>query len=735
MGVLRHMLPLLLGLASALAAEVPAFRDPALPEERRLDDLLGRLSLEEKVALCHADTYWTNPGVPRLGIPGLVVSDGPHGVHEERLSHGWASAGRSDDFVTDLPAGVALAATWNPALAESYGKVLGAEARVRGKDVILGPGINIARTPLFGRNFEFTGEDPYLASRIAVGYIRGVQTQGVAACIKHFAANNQEIGARDGISVEVSRRALHELYLPGFRAAVREAGVLTAMGAYNSVNGTFACENGYLLDELLRGAWGFDGLVMSDWGGSHTTQGSALHGIDLEMNGRPKRDYDRMNLGKPFQKEIEEGRIPLSMLDAKVRRILRVTMRLGLLNPEKVRPAGSLNTPEHRAAALRVAEQSIVLLRNDASLLPLDLASVASVAVIGGNALKKHSPPGGGLPGGGSSAVKPLHETTPLEALLTKLAPLATVTYAQGYGPDAAQATALRERAVTAAKAADLVLYVGGLDHTLETETKDRPDMKLPYGQSQLIPALLAANPRTVVVLVGGSAMDLNPWVDSAKTLVLAWYNGSEAGTALAETLLGENNPSGRLPITLGRRLEDYAPHAKSDRRNYPGVGGKVYYDEGVFVGYRHFDAAGLAPLFCFGHGLSYTSFAYENLKVSESPDKGVFSVECTVRNTGARDGLETVQLYVAPKAPRTPRPPRELKRFSKVLLKSGESAVVSFELAKADFAIFDEDADSWRVEGGPFIVEIGASSRDLRLSKEVSVDPAAKLTHGTGAD
>jgi len=702
------------------ADSVPLFRDTMQPVEARVADLLGRLTLDEKIALCHGATYWSNSGVPRLGVPKMIVSDGPHGVHEERLEHGWTAIGRTDDFVTDLPCGFALAATWNSELAHAYGGVLGAEARARGKDVILGPGINIARTPLFGRNFEFTGEDPFLTARLAVGYIRGVQAEGVAACVKHFAANNQEIGARDGIDVQIDRRTLHEIYLPGFRAAVQEAGVLTVMGAYNRVNGSFACEQDYLLNTVLKRDWGFTGLVMSDWGGAHSTLGCALHGLDLEMNGRSKRDYDQMFFGAPLLEAIRGGSVNEAVLDDKIRRILRVMIRIGVLDAHRL--VGSVNTSEHQVIARRVAEEAIMLLKNADGLLPLEASRLGSVAVIGANATRKHSPAGGGLPGGGSSAVKPLYEITPLEALVAKLGARVSLTYAVGYSADEAESTHLREQAVAVARGADAVIFIGGLSHEQETETKDRLGFALPGQQAELLAALLAVNPRTVVVLVAGAAPDMSSWVQQASALVLAPYNGSEAGTALANVLLGETNPSGKLPITLARSLSDYAPHAGGDPKHYPGRDGKVYYDEGVFVGYRFFDARQIEPLFCFGHGLSYTQFHYDKLRITPENDAGEFTIHFQLRNVGPRAGAETAQVYVAPKNPPVPRPVRELKGFAKVFLQPGETKDVSVTLRSDAFSFYDADRSEWVRRAGAFMIEVGASSRDLRLVVPLSL-------------
>lgn len=773
---------LLFAPVSLRADAKPGYLDGGKPPDARAEDLLGRLTLEEKVALCHGDSYWSNPGVPRLGVPKLVLSDGPHGVHEERLEHGWKTAGRSDDFVTDLPAGMGLAATWNAGLAQRYGEVLGAEARARGKGVILGPGVNIARTPLFGRNFEFFGEDPYLAARITVPYIRGVQSQGVAASVKHFAVNNQEIGAREGIDAVVGERALHEIYLPAFKAAVQEAGVLTVMGAYNSVNGEQACESDTLLNRILKKEWGFRGLVVSDWGGAHTTMGAALGGLDLEMSGWPGREYDGMHLGRAFREAVRDGRIPEAVLDDKVRRILRVMISIGLLDAaDGTRPAGAMNTPAHQAVARQVAEEGIVLLKNEGGLLPLDLKKISRVAVIGGNAGKKHSPAGGGLPGGGSSAVKPLHEITPVEGLLARLgAQGVTVTHAPGYSADAAgaegvsklvgasgetsitgeggaagatsavgaagaagavdaagavsaagaagaagavSAAVLRERAVAAAKAADAVIYAGGFDHSVETEMKDRVDMSLPHGQVELIRALVAANPRTVVVLIGGSAMEMDAWVRDARAVLFAPYGGSEGGAALARILSGDANPSGKLPVTLARRLEDYAPHADGDSTSYPGTKERVWYREGIFTGYRFFDARGIEPLFCFGHGLSYTQFRHDDMRVGRIGGEGAFNVSFRLTNTGVHAGAEVAQVYVSQKNPRIERPVRELKGFAKVFLKPGESRDVTITLKADAFAYYDAGKSAWVTPACEYVVAVGSSSRDIRLEAPVALE------------
>jgi beta-glucosidase len=687
-------------------AERPPYLDPNQPIETRVEDLLSRMTLEEKDALVHADNRFSTAAVPRLRIPQRQLSDGPHGVREETVGRDVSQAvGRTDDFATYMPALVGLAATWNTELAGAYGATVGDEARQRGKQIMLAPGMNIMRTPLNGRNFEYLGEDPYLSSRMAVPYIRGEQAEGVASCAKHFVANDQEF-ERNTINVEMDERTLREIYLPPFRAAVEEAGVLSVMSAYNKFRGEYCTENDYLLNKVLKGEWGFRGMVVSDWNAAHTTRGSALGGLDLEM-GTVGRPFDEFFLARPFLEGVRGGEFPASLLDDKARRNLRVMFETHAFDGQG--PPGSINTKEHQATARRVAEESFVLLKNDGGALPLDADKLASVAVIGENAVRLQAY------GGGSSRIKAFYEVTPLEGILRRVGERANVTYSAGYGEKAGADAAVR--AVRAASQADVVIYVGGLNHSLglDSEAADRKDLKLPYNQDELLQRVIAANPRTIVVLLGGGPVEMGAWLARAPALLYAWYPGMEGGNALARVLFGDVSPSGKLPCTFPARLEDSPAHALGA---YPGKGGTVRYDEGLLVGYRWFDAKSVEPLFPFGHGLSYTRFEYSNLRLVEGKDaKGpALTVEFDVTNAGAREGAEAAQVYLGDVKASLPRPPKELKGFAKVSLKPGERRRVSIPLDRSAFAFYDPERRAWVAERGDFRVMVGASSRDIRL-------------------
>lgn len=678
--------------------------------EARARRLLEQMTLEEKAAMIHGAANFATAPVPRLGIPALEMSDGPHGVREEIDRSVWRPAGRTDDFVTCLPSGVALASTWNRELAAEFGRVLGAEARGRGKDVILGPGINIHRTPLCGRNFEYFGEDPYLAAQLVVPLICGIQAQGVAACAKHFVANNQE-HHRHTIDVEMDERTLREIYLPGFEAAVCEAGVLAVMGAYNKLRGQHCCHNEYLLNDILKGEWKFQGVTISDWNGTHDTCEAACNGLDIEMGtflGDAR--FDEYYMAQPLVAAIKRGELPADALDDKVLRILRLTATLGMteLRPGGERPAGAVNLPEHQQTALRIAEESIVLLKNESNLLPFDLGALKSLAVIGANAMRKHAH------GGGSSMIKALYEVTPLEGILQRAGSQLRIAYARGYAVDGATDD-LIARAVEAASSAEVVVIFGGLNHDKhqDSEGTDRRDMRLPYGQDELIEAVVKANPRTVVVLIGGGPVELGGWLEHTPSLVQMGYAGMEAGNAAARILFGDVTPSGKLTFTWPRTLADSPAHASG---TYPGQDGRVQYKEGLMVGYRHFDSRGIRPAFCFGHGLSYTAFEYGELTLrADPPNGGLVTAEVSVTNTGSRPGAEVVQLYVADHEASVPRPEKELKGFQKVALQPGETTTVLFQLDRRAFAFYDADRREWVVEPGRFTISAGASSRDLR--------------------
>ncbi len=698
----------------AADAARPIYLDASQPVEARVEDLLSRLTLEEKISLVHGDSKFSTAAIPRLGLPERWTSDGPHGVREDAATGTFKSAGRTDDFVTWMPALIALAATWNPDAARAYGDVIGEEARKRGKDIMLGPGVNLMRTPLNGRNFEYLGEDPFLAARMVVSYIRAVQSHDVASCVKHFAANNQET-QRGSINVEMDERPLRELYLPAFEAAVKEARVWAVMGAYNKLRGQHCCHNDYLLNQILKGEWGFPGLVVSDWNGTHDTREAVFNGLDLEMG--TNKPYDEFYLARPFREGLQKGDYPVAALDEKVRRNLRVMIATHVLD---ARPEGSLNTAAHQQATRRVAEEAIVLLKNEGGILPLNPDQLTSIAVIGENAVRLQAH------GGGSAMIKAFYEISPLEGLLRRLGDRVNVTYAPGYRKGAAPG--LVERAVQAARAADVAIVVGGLNHdgTFDCEGADRRDMKLPYAQDDLIRQVVQANPRTIVVLVSGGPVEMDAWVDGVPAVVQAWYGGTEGGNALARVLCGDVNPSGKLPCTFPRRLEDTPAYA-GGKRAYPGENGTEFYDEGLLVGYRWYDTKAIEPLFPFGFGLSYTTFAYSNLKLvaGSDPKDPVVTVQFDVANTGAREGGEIAQVYVHQAQPSLARPLKELKGFQKVFLKPGEKQTVSIPLGRRAFAFYDPSQRGWLAEKGDFQIQVGSSSRDLRLQGDFQLPQA----------
>jgi beta-glucosidase len=697
--------------------------------EQKIDAWMRQMTLAEKVALCHAQSKFSSAGVPRLGIPEIWMSDGPHGVREEIGWDTWSPAGWTNDRVTAFPALTCLAATFNPDLARAYGLSVGEEARYREKDILLGPGVNIYRTPLNGRNFEYMGEDPWLASRMVVPYVQGVQTNGVSACVKHFALNDQE-DKRTSINVKVSDRALYEIYLPPFKAAVQEGKAWSVMGAYNKYQDQYCCANDRLLRQILKGEWGFDGVVVSDWGGVHDTKETAINGMDIEMgsytNGMTsgkESAYEGYYLARPFREALTQGTIPMSVLDDKVRRILRLSLRTNL-NPN--RPYGRLSCPDHSAVARAVADEGIVLLKNN-GLLPLVPGSVKKIAVIGENATRSLTM------GGGSSELKVKYEISPLEGL--QLAYGAdNLVYSKGYASGSyswdseiapkEDLNALADAAVECARQADVVIFVGGLNknHFQDCEGADRKSMDLPFGQNALLDKILAVNKKVVVVLLSGNAVSL-PWVDRVPAILQGWYLGSEAGNGLADVLSGKVNPSGKLPFTFPKKLEDVGAHHFGTSA-YPGDGKDVTYAEDVFVGYRWFDHSKIAPQFAFGHGLSYTTFAFGKPTVDKADcAKGdTLVVRCTLTNTGSKAGAEVVQLYVSPKHASVPRPVKELKAFQKVFLNAGERKEVVLRLAASALSYYSETAHDWVLEPGAYDLCTAASAADVRGQVTVKV-------------
>ncbi len=714
-------------VVQAQNVNIPVYLDEDKPIEERVKDALSKMTLEEKVAMCHAQSKFSSPGVPRLGIPENWMTDGPHGIRQEVAWDEWVGAGWTNDSCTAFPALTCLAATWNPQIARLYGKNLAEEARYRNKNVLLGPGVNIYRTPLNGRNFEYMGEDPYLASRMVVPYIQGVQQNGVAACVKHFALNNQEID-RDHVNVEVDDRALHEIYLPAFKAAVQEGKVWALMGAYNRYRNEHCCHNQYLLKEILKEQWGFDGVVVSDWGGVHDTKQAIENGLDMEfgswtngLNWGASNAYDNYYMATPYLKGLREGKYSVSELDDKVRRILRLVFRTTM---SRNRPYGSFASPEHAKVGQTISEEGMVLLQNKGGLLPVK-SNVKRILVVGENAIKRLTI------GGGSSSLKVKKEVSPLEGIRLRAGKDIKVDFVQGYEspiqkeqdlkgakePEKKEidAVALRREAVEAAKNADLVLFIGGLNKNeyQDCEGVDRESMSLPYEQDALISALAQVNKNVAVIIISGNAVAM-PWVNEVPAILEAWYSGSSAGNALASILFGDTNPSGKLPFTFPVRLADNSAHALGE---YPGDHTKVTYKEGIFVGYRWHDKQKLKPLFCFGHGLSYTSFQYGKISMDkkEMTADETITVKVRVKNTGYREGKEIVQLYIKDKKSSLPRPEKELKGFEKVFLLAGEEKEVTFTIDKQALSFYDDRKQAWVAEEGDFELLIGASASDIK--------------------
>lgn len=722
-------------------AETPVYLDRSQPIESRVADALSRMTLEEKVALCHAQGKFSSPGVGRLGIPELWMSDGPHGVRAEINWNDWGYANWTNDSITAFPALTALAATWNPDLAGLYGKNVGEEARYREKDVLLGPGVNIYRTPLNGRNFEYMGEDPYLAGEMVVPYIKELQKNGVAACVKHFALNNQEKW-RGNINVKVSDRALYEIYLPAFKRAVQDGGAWSIMGAYNQVWGEHCCHNSRLLNDILRGEWGFDGVVITDWGGAHDTREAALNGLDIEMgsftNGLTSESdftYNDYYLARPYLEMIRNGEVSDSTVNAKAANILRLIFRTAM-NTDK--PFGSIASPEHYAAAKEIADESIVLLKNN-GILPLDPAKYKKVLVVGENAVRPLNF------GGGSSELKVKDMFTPLESIQKTFE---TVEYAPGYMtgrwmydhedmiPESTQ-DSLRREAVNLAKDCDAVIYIGGLNKNgfQDCESTDRYQYNLPWGQDILIEELVKANPNTIVANISGNAYAM-PWIDKVPAVLQSWYLGTMIGPSMADVITGKVNPSGKLPFSFPKKLEDNGAH-HFGATSYPGIerrgaagnaasdlaGADVNlgenpeqeYLEDILVGYRWHDTKKIPALFPFGHGLSYTTFKYGKPTIRVNDTDNTLTIVVPVSNTGSTEGKETIQLYIGDDRASVLRPSKELKGFAKLTIAPGETRNAEFTITADDLKFFDEKAHQWVNEPGSFKAYIGASSADIK--------------------
>lgn len=713
--------------------DLPVYLQEDASIEERVEDALQRLTLDEKIDLIHAQSKFSSKGVPRLGIPENWLSDGPFGVREENLWDKWGKAGWTNDACTALPTLTCLAATWNPELSFLYGKVLGEEARYRNKNVILGPGVNMFRTPLNGRNFEYMGEDPFLASKMVVPYIKGVQESDVAACVKHFALNNQE-SHRSRINTVVDDRTLYEIYLPAFKAAVKEGGVWSVMGSYNRYKGQFCCHNEYLINDILKGEWGFDGVVISDWGGTEDTMQAIKHGLDLEfgtgtdgMTVDSDDPYDAYFMADPYRKLIESGNVGTEELDDKVRRVLKLIFRTNMADD---RSYGSFVSPEHYETCRRIASEGVVLLEND-GVLPLNPDEYGTILIVGDNASRTLSN------AGGSSALKPAKEVLTLDAIREYVGKRAEVTYARGYqaympGYEPSDMGALREEAVKAAGKADMVIYVGGMNRWSyqDCEGRDRLGYELPFCQDALIDALIEANPNTVLVLNGGTAFSM-PWRKKARAVIYAMYGGSENGTVLADVLFGDVNPSGRLPFTIAEDLDDYPPHNLGiyDPANKE----DVIYEEGIFTGYRWMDERNIEPAYPFGFGLSYTDFEWGRLWISTKSIRSVqemvlpdwvseknardsrkVKIRIPVTNVGSVSGAEVVQLYIRDVESTLPRPEKELKGFCKLWLEPGETGIAEFEITEDDLRCFDPERHAWVSERGEFEISLGSSSAHI---------------------
>ncbi|MGO4770254.1 glycoside hydrolase family 3 C-terminal domain-containing protein [Flavobacterium sp. W22_SRS_FK3] len=714
--------------------KIPIYLDDKKPINERVEDAISRMTTDEKIAMIHAQSKFSSPGVPRLGIPENWMTDGPHGIRTEVKWDEWDQAGWTNDSCIAFPALTALSATWNKELASLYGKSIGEEARYRNKNVLLGPGVNIYRTPLNGRNFEYMGEDPFLTSKMVVPYIKGVQSIGVAACVKHFALNNQETN-RNSVNVIVDDRALYEIYLPAFKAAVQEGDAWAIMGSYNKYKGQQCCHNEFLLNDILRGEWGFKGVVISDWGGVHDTKQAIHNGLDMEFgswtNGLSwgtSNAYDNYYLAKPYSVMIEKGEIGTKELDEKVRRILRLSF---LTTMDKNRSFGSFGTEEHAKAGLKIAEEGIVLLQNNNNILPINLSKTKKIAVIGENAIKMMTV------GGGSSSLKARYEITPLEGLKKRIGNQAEIVYARGYVGDPTSnyngviaKVSLEEKrspaeltaeALKIAKDADIVLFIGGLNKSpnQDDEGYDRKELGLPYGQDKLITELVKVNKNIVFVNISGNAVSM-PWVKEVPGIVQGWFLGTEAGTALANVVMGDVNPSGKLIFTFPVKLSDNGAHALGE---FPG-GDEVTYKESIFVGYRWADKQKAKPLFSFGHGLSYTTFEYGKVtadkKQMSAGDQITFSVK--VKNKGSREGSEIIQLYISDLKSSLVRPIKELKGFEKILLKAGEEKTVTFTIDKTALSFFDDEKHDWVAEPGSFEAIVGASSTDIKSKVSFSL-------------
>ena len=733
---------------TASAQQTPVYLDDTKPIEQRIDDAIARMTLQEKIRVIHAQSKFSSAGIPRLGFPDFWTDDGPHGVRPDVLWDEWRQAGQSNDSCVAFPALTCLAATWNPSLSMLYGKSLGEEALYRGKDMILGPGVNINRTPLAGRNFEYMGEDPYLTSTMVVPYVQGLQSMGVSACVKHYCLNNDE-EYRHQVNVVVSDSALHEIYLPAFKAAVEQGKAWAIMGAYNLYKNQHNCHNQYTLNRILKGDWGFDGVVVSDWGGCHDTDQAVKNGLDMEfgtwtngMSTNRSNAYDLYYLATPYIQGIKSGKYTTRELDDKVRRVLRLFYRTTM---NRQRPHGFLCSESHYEAARLIANEGIVLLQNRNNVLPIDRNKAKRILIVGENAIKMMTV------GGGSSSLKVQHEILPIDGLRAKFGNTAEIEYARGYVGDVTgefdgvktgqnlndkrSTKALIAEAVEKAKHADYVIMIGGLNKAgyQDCEGHDRKQYGLPYEQDRLIEALAKVTDRLIYVNVSGNAVAM-PWKNKVAAIVQSWFIGSEAGNAIADVLAGDANPSGKLPFTWYASLNDCGAHAL---KTYPGTwrntndkatgSDKVIdeeYKEGIYVGYRWTDKHNIQPTFAFGHGLSYTTFSISNLRLSskEMTRDGKLTFTVTVKNTGTRRGAETVQLYIKDIKSTIDRPVKELKGFKKIWLDAGEQQDVDITIDNSALAYYDEATNAWKSDNGDFEALIGNASDNTTLKSRFAL-------------
>lgn len=731
----------------------------SIEQEHHVKSLLEQLTLDEKIGMIHGNGLFKTAGVERLGIPALKFADGPMGVRNDFENAKWKTIGLSYDFVSYLPSNTSIASSWNKEVAYQVGQVLGEEARGRGKDMILAPGINVKRSPLCGRNFEYMSEDPYLIKELAVPLIKGVQEADVAACVKHFAANSQET-KRLEVEAIIDDRAFRELYLPAFKAAVEEGESYSIMGAYNRYKGEHCCHSKCLLDDILREEWDYDGVVISDWGGVHDTEQAANTSLDIEMS--VTDNFDEYFMANPLIEAVKSGKVLEEQIDKKVRRILTMMERLHMFSEE--RKSGSYNTPEHRAVIRKASEEGVVLLKNKENRLPLS-KKVKKLAVIGQNGDMIHSN------GGGSAEIKALYEISPLLGINMLLGGNTKIQYAPGYyiepkkeesdvnwqessledivnrsgssegvTPENAKDNQvdehliieqkkrkeLREEAVKVAKEADEVIIIGGLNHDYDTEGADRNDLILPYEQDELIKAVLEVKPEAVIVIISGSPVEMRQWEKNAKAIVWTSYAGMEGGTALARVLFGDVNPSGKLPESFPITITDSPAHCIGE---FPGDL-EVHHTEGINIGYRYYSTKKVPTQFCFGHGISYTTFAYEDLVIDNSlvgriDDNTVIdSVKITgqvrITNIGNQRGAEVVQIYVSPVESKVERPEIELKGFEKVSLEPGESKIVTFSLDSSAFSYYDAEEKAFVVEPGKYTIRVGSSCEDIRVEADV---------------